>query len=150
MAIQTATASEDAASSCPLNKQSNNRSVRGLDIDTIGEGSKAGRGGNSETIWVDEDENSGEDHPPLSSPSIISKYRFSALESDSLPTTTPGGSTLISHASSSTSSKREQITGAIALTNIGHGFADYNSIYRRDVEQREAQRKQCTVLAAPL
>ena len=106
MAIQTATASEDAASSRPLNKQSDNRSVHGWDIDTIGEGSKAGGGGDSETIRVDEDENSGEDHPPTSPPpSIISKRRFSALESDSLPTTTPGGSTPISHASSSTSSK---------------------------------------------
>jgi len=32
--------------------------------------------------------------------------------------------------------------GAIALTNIGHGFVDFNSIYRMDLDRKEARHQQ--------
>ena len=54
-----------------------------------------------------------------------------------------------SHASlSSSSSKQGQVTGTITLTTIRHGFADYNSIYHRDLERKEEWHQERMALAA--
>jgi hypothetical protein len=82
--------------------------------------------------------------PPLS-PSIASKQRFLAVgnTSDSLTLQSqsqPSSSHLSSSHTSSTSSsaKRGWMTGAIALTSIGHGIADLNTSYQRGLELDEA------------
>jgi len=103
-------------------------------------------GGGTGNMQVDEDEDLEDDHnappPPTSPPpSIISKRRFSALDLEttsekmaSPPTSSGVTPASQSHGSTNSgSSKQGQVTGAIALTNIGHGFADFNSIYRMDL-----------------
>lgn len=89
--------------------------------------------------------------PPPSESSLsmnTSKRRFSAVENPSNTSTVRSLSQpsraeshpSTSHASSaSTSAKRGRLTGAIALTSIGHGIADLNASYRRGLELDEAR-----------
>jgi hypothetical protein len=81
--------------------------------------------------------------PPASPFTSASKRRFSALDgnvSASSVAATPTSRSLIS--SSSGSAKRGRITGAIALTTIGHGLAGLNTLYRTGLEQEDARHRQ--------
>lgn len=83
--------------------------------------------------------------PPTSpppSPSIASKRRFSVAENTSDTVTVRSQSQPSSShvsTSTSTSAKRGRMTGAIALTSIGHGIADLSASYRRGLELDEAR-----------
>jgi hypothetical protein len=123
----------------------------------MGEGSSTavGRSGRSDVEGVDDDD---EDNAPATSPppspSIASKRRFSAIDSETVSTSrdsdmlspsasarvTPTSRSLVS--SNSSSSKRGRVTGAIALANIGHNFADFNTMYRVSLDRQEARHQQ--------
>jgi hypothetical protein len=84
--------------------------------------------------------------PPTSappSPSVATKRRFSFLErgdsdiaTPSLPNTSSAPST---HPSTSSVSKRGRVSGAVALTSIGHSITGFTSVYRQGIELEQAR-----------
>jgi len=74
--------------------------------------------------------------PPTPSPS---KRRFSALVSESADTSqspsTLSGISPISRSVASSSSKRGRMTGAIAISSLGHELSDIKGLLRLDIEQ---------------
>lgn len=163
-AILTPTGGAHSAS----NKQSENIEAEAVEkpsmVDSEGGGVDMGEGpstavgtsgGSGNARGADNDEENDHDPPatsPPPSPSIASKRRFSAIDSESVDTSrdwdmvspsarvTPASRSLVS--SNSSTSKRGRMTGAIALANIGHTFSDFNSNYRIGLDRQEARHRQ--------
>jgi hypothetical protein len=129
------------SANCSVNVPDGSGKFSGMDSPAEGSGD-AGHG--SATELQDKDRHVT---PPPPSPSIASKCPFSVVETGSDSTTLPPSASQVpsvsstSHASSSSTSKRGRMTGAIALTHIGNNLADFNSAYRYGVD-REHERHQ--------
>ena len=86
--------------------------------------------------------------PPTPSPSKVSKRRFSALESVDLSQSAVGASDSLStptgsgmSARSPLSAKRGKMTGAIAISSLGHQISHLNDILHLEIEQNKTQAK---------
>jgi hypothetical protein len=86
------------------------------------------------------------DIPPTSpppSPSVATKRRFSTV--DGATASGSGGdsdiTSLVQNSSSSTS-KRGRVSGAVALTSIGHSLTGFASVYRKGIEMQQARHEE--------
>jgi hypothetical protein len=98
-----------------------------------------GHDGGGESLGHDKPDDNVPPTLPPPSPSVASKRQFSVLHSGSVndmeTSRTATSKINSSHSTPLTSnSKRERMTGAIALTTIGHGLADLNSSYCKALE----------------
>ena len=93
----------------------------------------------------DDNHNVAPTSPPPSS-SITSKCRFSAAVEDAHTTSsshvTSSQNTGTASHTSSGSAKRGQMTGAIAITTLGHGLADLTSTYCKGLEEEQLQHQE--------
>jgi hypothetical protein len=121
----------------------------------VGEGSSTMVGGSgwSQARNAGEEINNNEEKsedghdavPPTSpppSPSLASKRRFSAIDLESVSVSAGNTPTSRSLNTDSSISKRGRTTGPGALASIGRGLADFNSIFRSSLDQREARHRQ--------